>query len=770
MSSTGSGGSLNGGLAGVRIARSIGEASGSNSSAAGSAANLTHPGATQAALKVMQDQKMAAALRNVRDDIEHKAALQRKLQHFDQEEANLREAALMEARNLYEAQLTERRLSEMRQRELATDLLAAEFMKVRLAKLADRALTLKVRLVQQEEAREREVAFRQKMRQKREAFQLLIKNVEARQKREREELRMSQLRVAKNIKLIQALEMRGLDEIDRRRKLKENEVVAHQLRMKQQKETEQLRELQLIKIKHMTETLAREIEDQAALEHVATEHKEKELALEAQFLSQQQAAQDEMDNAQARIKATHLRERQKATRSSFERQQRRQASFLERQQRHSAKLRTRVFMAQDELLQKSSGIGDEDSEDSSSMSGTESSDAASDSEEQAGGDGEHAGHEKGGDGEKRVVKSKNLDDAQELELMEQLEKGRDRVRTLQRQQKENLDSLKNQQRDQFRMLQKEQKRKFSDLIKEQEEEVAQIRADHQLEMNELLATMSRNDIIESQKRQVEKKLDTDSSNDLLSAMLPKFICDQLKQGIMPEPVSFDFACVGFMDLYGFKELASAAGTGHQLVKLLDRLYKCFDAILVDYPTLYKVETVQDTFMVACGVLDTRDSTPIDQRIEFARAILEFSMDAIDAVAEIDVSDLKLPGTWKDGLPLRIGLNCGPCLAGLVGSKAPRYCLFGDVVNVASRMCSTNDKGRIQVSDEFHKVVAAEQDFVFVERGSIAVKGKGTMLVWVLEQPPVDGGVAQEGAESETDDNNTMGTITPEPERAEQHHD
>ncbi|KNE68516.1 hypothetical protein AMAG_12688 [Allomyces macrogynus ATCC 38327] len=105
MSSTGSGGSLNGGLAGVRIARSIGEASGSKSitgSAAGSAANLTHPGATQAALKVVQDQKMAAALRNVRDDIEHKAALQRKLQHFDQEEANLREAALMEARNLYE--------------------------------------------------------------------------------------------------------------------------------------------------------------------------------------------------------------------------------------------------------------------------------------------------------------------------------------------------------------------------------------------------------------------------------------------------------------------------------------------------------------------------------------------------------------------------------------------------------------------------------------------------------------------------------------------
>ncbi|KAI9217842.1 nucleotide cyclase [Blastocladiella britannica] len=607
----------------------------------------------------------------------------------------------------------------------------------------DKNLRFRQKLLQQEEAREREIAFRGKMRQKRDAFQTLMKQLEVRQGFEREELVLSQRRVAKNLRSIHELEMRSLDELGKRKKANENEISAQQMRMRQQKEAEQLREMQLVKVKHLTELLNREVEDQTSLENLMADQRERELQLEALHLFETQMAQTDLDNAQARIKATHLRERQKQSRTVLETQQRRMASLFNKQTRHAARIRERTMLAQDPLLAISvadgaaggaGGAGSDDGSDASSdfTASEHGSDTGGedvgDAEQAAEGGDANAAHKVSAERQKRRttdMATEDLAEAQEMEVLEQLEKGRERIKTLNRQQRENTTSLRQQQKDQLKMLQTEQKRKLGDLVHEQEDELVQIKGDHNNEMNEMIQTMSRTDVIESQRRQMNKKFDTDSSNGLLGQMLPQHITEELKQGRTPEPSEIANVSLAFIDITGFKAVASKPGQGKKLINLLDSLYKCFDEILSHYPTLYKVETVLDTYMIASGLL-LKNAPTDEEKVFNARELLMFSLEAMEAVREIDSTPVGL-----DTLPLRIGLHTGPVYAGIVGHKMIRYCLFGDVVNVTSRMCSTNEAFKIQTSEPFYQFLRDDASFMFKERGIIPIKGKGDMKTFAV---------------------------------------
>ncbi|KAI9173074.1 hypothetical protein H9P43_007205 [Blastocladiella emersonii ATCC 22665] len=690
--------------------------------------------------RVVRDETISKFLREHRSSNEHRLTLQARVKDFNQEAANIREASLLEARNLYNTQLVQQRLNDGWQRDLSTALLQSEQTKVRLSVLMDKNLRLRQKMIQQEEAREREVSFRAKMRQKRDAFQTLIKELEVRQVQERLDLVVSQRRIAKNLTLVQELEMRGMDEVARRRRANENEIYAQQLRMRQQKEGEQLRELQLIKIKHMTEMLNRDIEDQTSLENLLAEQREREQSLEVMHLLETQSAQTDVDNTQAGIKANHLRERQKQQRTLLQSQQRRMAAILLKQQRHSARLRERTMLAEDALLSSSVDAEGEGSDDNSSEGWSEATgsepgtdgdqDGFLPGEDPAHGQPPSGGHAADGPArrKKTEVNAVDLLDTQEAEIIEQLEKGRERIKMLNRQQRENASSTRQQQKDQLRMLQTEQKRKLGDLIRDQEEELRQIKTDHAAEMEEMMSALTRADIVESQKRQMNKKFDTDSSNGLLGQMLPQYVTDELKAGKMPEPKSFDCVSLAFIDICGFKQIANTSGTGKKIVRLLDSLYKCFDSILAAYPTLYKVETVLDTYMIASGLLNTKDGEPTaEDHAQYARDLLNFSMDAMDAVREIDTSEIHL-----ETLPLRIGLNSGPVMAGVVGNKMIRFCLFGDTVNVASRMCSTGTAFKVQTSPSFRALLVDDPSYVFVERGVIPIKGKGDMATFTVD--------------------------------------
>lgn len=110
----------------------------------------------------------------------------------------------------------------------------------------------------------------------------------------------------------------------------------------------------------------------------------------------------------------------------------------------------------------------------------------------------------------------------------------------------------------------------------------------------------------------------------------------------------------------------------QVVDLLNDLYTCFDSIIENFD-VYKVETIGDAYMVVSGL-------PVRNGNLHAREIARMSLRLLQAVAHFRIRHRP-----NDQLKLRIGLHTGPCVAGVVGLKMPRYCLFGDTVNTASRM-------------------------------------------------------------------------------------
>ena len=158
---------------------------------------------------------------------------------------------------------------------------------------------------------------------------------------------------------------------------------------------------------------------------------------------------------------------------------------------------------------------------------------------------------------------------------------------------------------------------------------------------------------------IEEKRKTE---ELLYQLLPRFIAEELKKGTHVQPEFFDSVTVFFSDIVGFTKL-SAESTPLQVVDLLNDLYSCFDSI-IELHDCYKVETIGDAYMVASGL-------PIRNGYEHVKEIAKMAIDLRKAVNVFKIRHLP-----KRRLQLRIGLHSGPCVAGVVGLKMPKYCLFG----------------------------------------------------------------------------------------------
>ncbi|WP_297598500.1 adenylate/guanylate cyclase domain-containing protein [Mycobacterium sp.] len=203
------------------------------------------------------------------------------------------------------------------------------------------------------------------------------------------------------------------------------------------------------------------------------------------------------------------------------------------------------------------------------------------------------------------------------------------------------------------------------------------------------------------------------SEALLANMLPGSIAERLKsaeRNVIAD--KYDEASVLFADIVGFTERASSTAPA-DLVRFLDRLYSAFDE-LVDKHGLEKIKVSGDSYMVVSGVPRVRP--------DHAAALADFALDMANVAAA-----LKDP--HGNPVPLRMGMACGPVVAGVVGSRRFFYDVWGDAVNVASRMESTDSVGRIQVPQAMYERL--KNDFVLQERGRIEVKGKGVMRTWYL---------------------------------------
>jgi adenylate cyclase len=203
------------------------------------------------------------------------------------------------------------------------------------------------------------------------------------------------------------------------------------------------------------------------------------------------------------------------------------------------------------------------------------------------------------------------------------------------------------------------------------------------------------------------------SETLLTNILPATIAQRLKdptRNIIAD--KYDDASILFADIAGYTKRASDTSPS-DLVRFLDRLYTDLDA-LVDRHGLEKVKTSGDSYMVVSGVPQPRD--------DHIEALACLALDMADAVA-----DLKDPQGRK--VPLRIGLAAGPVVAGVVGARKFFYDVWGDAVNIASRMQTTDVEGRIQVPHDVYERL--NHAFLLEERGNVDVKGKGVMHTWYL---------------------------------------
>ncbi|MFL5645982.1 MAG: adenylate/guanylate cyclase domain-containing protein [Chloroflexota bacterium] len=205
------------------------------------------------------------------------------------------------------------------------------------------------------------------------------------------------------------------------------------------------------------------------------------------------------------------------------------------------------------------------------------------------------------------------------------------------------------------------------------------------------------------------------AENLLLNILPRSIADKLKAQTQPIADQFASASILFADVVDFtpwSERRSAA----EVVGFLDHLFSHFD-VLADRYGLEKIKTIGDCYMVAAGV-------PVP-RPDHARALALVALDMIEAMGTSEVV-----GTFD--LELRIGINSGPVVAGVIGRKRFLYDLWGDAVNTASRMESHGTPGRIQVTRATRDLLADE--FELEPRGTIPIKGKGEIETWYLVGP------------------------------------
>ncbi|NET56507.1 MAG: urea ABC transporter substrate-binding protein [Symploca sp. SIO2E6] len=219
------------------------------------------------------------------------------------------------------------------------------------------------------------------------------------------------------------------------------------------------------------------------------------------------------------------------------------------------------------------------------------------------------------------------------------------------------------------------------------------------------------------RKQAEEALraEQEKSEGLLLNILPKTIAERLKQNQSAIAQQFEEATILFADIVGFTPLASSMSPT-ELVDLLNQIFSRFDRLTQQYG-LEKIKTIGDAYMAVGGLPMPKSDHP--------QAIAQMALEMQREITRV---------TWNNSQPfrLRIGINTGPVVAGVIGVTKFIYDLWGDAVNIASRMESQGAPGRIQVTAATYERL--KHQFLFEQRGEIEVKGKGKMMTyWLVDR-------------------------------------
>ena len=206
----------------------------------------------------------------------------------------------------------------------------------------------------------------------------------------------------------------------------------------------------------------------------------------------------------------------------------------------------------------------------------------------------------------------------------------------------------------------------------------------------------------------------DHSEKLLTNILPVLIADRLKKGESQIAETFPEVTVLFADIVGFTQL-SAKLSPRQLVGMLNDVFGKFDELAIQFK-LEKIKTIGDCYMIVGGVPD--------RSVTHCQQVADFAIAAIKCVEDYAVES-------NYDLKIRIGIHTGTVVAGIVGKQKYSYDLWGDVVNIASRMESSGSANKIHITESV-KIRLAD-DYNFVEMGTVDLKGKGITNSFYLSE-------------------------------------
>ncbi|KAJ3063317.1 hypothetical protein HK102_008512, partial [Quaeritorhiza haematococci] len=530
-------------------------------------------------------------------------------------------------------------------------------------------------------AREKVTAFRLKSKHKRRAFATLKKEIESRQLRQRKELQEKQLRIAENLKKIQDIEVLRLNEEERVNKMKECTMLAQQLKIRQQKESENLRETQLFQLRFMSKAFELEIQKMEELETLIADQKFNEQRLEAKHKLELQYEEEQLIKQEAKAKASKLIEKQKQHLNRVKQMQRRAAKQLEKQQRKAAKKREKEMLTEAVAMfeDTSSVIGkvatnnkktvseggdveggaEGTSEAGTSLVWTDSADMSDDGSSVSGSStssfmmeddyssSDEIAPTETGEGGATINHDEAENNAAEDEDDARARTKRNLEELIARQ-KSAMHSFKAENKEQRANLVKMHKHQSAALQKEKEEEFKYLKAEHAEGMDELR---------KQQEAATKMYKDAAISKNILLQMLPPYVLAELQAGREPTPQTFQNATVLFGSINEFKMLSQNLPPD-RVVELLNDVTRVLDEQVLEQSQckdVYKVESVLDSYM-CCSRLSIEK-----QHVGLAVIKENAIMMADCALAMMEGLQ---PVLKERGIEYQIGMHVGPLMGGV----------------------------------------------------------------------------------------------------------
>jgi adenylate cyclase len=231
-----------------------------------------------------------------------------------------------------------------------------------------------------------------------------------------------------------------------------------------------------------------------------------------------------------------------------------------------------------------------------------------------------------------------------------------------------------------------------------------------------IGLMARLNYVRKSRAALQKEKDI--SEGLLLNILPASVAEELKLKGHAEAQHFDVATILFSDFKGFTTVSEVLNAG-ELVEEINACFKSFDEIMTRFG-IEKIKTIGDAYMAAGGIPGTNTATALD----VVQAALAMQGVIIERKRKRTAENLP-------AFEMRVGIHSGPVVAGIVGVKKFQYDIWGDTVNIASRMESSGEVGRVNISEATYQLVKDNPKLVITPRGMIHAKGKGEMAMYFV---------------------------------------